>query len=86
MFYVGIDVSKYTLDICLLRDGIRGKVKTRKFKNDGDAAAGIVSWLDKQHCPPEDAHVIMAATGVYHETLAYGLHHAGVTVSLANPH
>ncbi|EBR5103211.1 IS110 family transposase [Salmonella enterica] len=85
MFYVGIDVSKCTLDICLLRDGVRGKVKTRKFKNDGDAAAGVVSWLDKQHCPPEDTHVIMEATGVYHE-LTYGLHHAGVRVSLANPH
>ena len=28
----------------------------------------------------------MEATGVYHESLAYGLHDAGAKVSLANPH
>lgn len=32
MFQLGIDVSKKTLDLCLLREGVKGKVKTRKFK------------------------------------------------------
>lgn len=29
MFPVGIDVSKSTLDLCMLYDGIKGRIKTR---------------------------------------------------------
>lgn len=86
MFQLGIDVSKKTLDLCLLREGVKGKVKTRKLKNDSNAASVVTCWLRKQHCEPADVHVIMEATGVYHESLTYGLHNAGVKVSLANPH
>ncbi len=28
MFPVGIDVSKNTLDLCMLYDGIKGRIKT----------------------------------------------------------
>jgi hypothetical protein len=34
MFQLGIDVSKNSLDLCLLREGVKGRVKTRKLKND----------------------------------------------------
>lgn len=86
MFQLGIDVSKKTLDLCLLREGVKGRVKTRKLKNDLNAASTVIVWLRKQHCEPKDVHIIMEATGVYHESLAYGLHRAGAMVSLANPH
>lgn len=86
MFQPGIDVSKKTLDLCLLRDGAKGKIKTRKLKNDLNAASGVIIWLRKQHCEPENVHIIMEATGVYHESLAYGIHNAGAVVSLANPY
>lgn len=86
MFQLGIDVSKKTLDLCLLREGVKGWVKTRKFKNDLSAASAVINWLHKQHCEPVEVHIIMEATGVYHESLAYSLHKAGVRVSLANPH
>ncbi|EMM4591267.1 IS110 family transposase [Salmonella enterica] len=86
MFQLGIDVSKKTLDLCLLREGVKGRVKTRKLKNDFNAVGTVVSWLRKQHCEPGDVHIIMEATGVYHESMAYGLHDAGAKVSLANPH
>jgi transposase len=86
MFQLGIDVSKKTLDLCLLREGVKGRVKTRKLNNDLNAASAVIIWLRKQHCEPEDVHIIMEATGVYHESLAYGLHNAGAVVSLANPH
>ncbi len=29
MFPVGIDVSKKNLDLCMLYDGIKGRIKTR---------------------------------------------------------
>lgn len=86
MLQLGIDVSKKTLDLCLLREGIKGKIKTRKLKNDLKASSAVISWLQKQHCESTDVHVIMEATGVYHESLTYGLFHAGIKVSLANPY
>ena len=86
MFQLGIDVSKKTLDLCLLREGVKGRIKTRRLKNDFNAASAVIGWLSKQHCEPADVHIIMEATGVYHESLAYELHKAGARVSLANPH
>lgn len=86
MFPVGIDVSKDTLDLCMLYDGIKGRVKTRNIKNDRSAFENISRWLRLQHCGPEDLHVVMEATGVYHERLATALHDAGFYVSLAKPH
>ncbi|MGP2462869.1 IS110 family transposase [Pantoea ananatis] len=86
MFPVGIDVSKDTLDLCMLYDGMKGRVKTRNIRNDRSAVAHILRWLRLQHCGPEDVHVVMEATGVYHERLATSLHDAGFCVSLANPH
>ncbi|HAV9747919.1 TPA: IS110 family transposase, partial [Escherichia coli] len=86
MFQLGIDVSKKTLDLCLLREGVKGRVKTRKLQNDINAVSAVIAWLSKQHCKPEDVHIIMEATGVYHESLTYGLHKAGGRISLANPH
>lgn len=34
MYQLGIDVSKKTLDICLMLEGIRGRLKTKRIKND----------------------------------------------------
>lgn len=70
MFQLGIDVSKKTLDLCLLREGVKGRVKTRKLQNDINAVSAVIAWLSKQHCKPEDVHIIMEATGVYHELRA----------------
>ena len=86
MFPVGIDVSKNTLDLCMLYDGIKGRIKTRNIQNNRHSVENILRWLRLQHCSPEDVHVVMEATGVYHEQLATELHDAGFRVSLANPH
>lgn len=86
MFQLGIDVSKKTLDLCLLREGVKGKIKTKKLKNQPSCAITVINWLRQQKCDLTKTHIIMEPTGVYHESLAYGLHHAGVKVSLANPH
>ncbi len=58
MFQLGIDVSKKTLDLCLLREGVKGRVKTRKLQNDINAVSAVIAWLSKQHCKPEDVHII----------------------------
>lgn len=43
MFQLGIDVSKKTLDLCLLREDVKGRVKTRKLKNDLNAASTVIT-------------------------------------------
>ncbi len=47
MYQLGIDVSKNTLDLCLLREGIKGRIKTRKLKNTADAAKVVTEWLKR---------------------------------------
>ncbi|MBS4432972.1 IS110 family transposase [Pectobacterium punjabense] len=86
MYYIGIDISKRFIDVCLLVDGIKGKRKTKVLPNDPNSAQALARWLILQKCDPSQAHIIMEATGIYHEHLAYGLHQAGILVSVINPH
>lgn len=86
MFQLGIDASKKTFDLCLLCQGVKGKVKTRKLKNDFNAAIAVISWLCKQHVELTNVHIIIEATGIYHESLADGLHKARAMISITNPY
>lgn len=84
MIYLGIDVSKNKLDLCLLPGN--GKKKTKTLKNDDAAERTICDWLLRQKCPPEQVMAVMEATSVYHENVAYGLHeNTAVTVCISNP-
>jgi len=40
------------------------------IQNNRHSVENILRWLRLQHCGPEDVHVVMEATGVYHERLA----------------
>lgn len=60
-------------------------MRTKKIKNDRSAAANIFRWLRMQRCSLGDVHLVMDATGVYHDNFALFLHEAGAYVSLANP-
>ncbi len=86
MAIIGIDVSKDKLDACWLRDQMNLKVKTRVFKNTEDGFGELLKWL-LTHTEETVGRlqVMMEATGVYHEQLAYFLHEAGVVVHVVNP-
>ncbi|PWC09208.1 IS110 family transposase [Brenneria corticis] len=86
MYYVGIDISKRTVDICLLAEGLKGKRKTKTLPNGANSAEALAQWLALQKRDPGQAHIIIESTGIYHEHLAYGLHQAGILVSVINPH
>ncbi|ATV45863.1 IS110 family transposase [Pectobacterium brasiliense] len=86
MYYVGIDISKRFIDVCLLIDGIKSKRKTKVLPNDPNSAQALAQWLILQKCDPSQAHIIMEATGVYHEHLADSLHQSDILVSVINPH
>lgn len=84
--FVGIDVSKAKLDVAWLKDVQAVKVKSKVLGNDRAGHRELITWLQKQLAQPLDQiHVVMEATGIYHETLAYWLHEQGVKVSVVNP-
>lgn len=83
---VGIDVSKAKLDVLWLKDAVTLKVKSKIFGNDTRGHDELVEWIIKNIDQPlEQIHVVMEATSVYHETLAYHLHANNINVSIVNP-
>lgn len=85
MFYLGMDVAKAKLDCCLLLDEACGKRKTKMASNTKLGIVDLLAWVAKQNIFPEQLHVVMEATGVYHEQAAMALADAGVMVSIINP-
>lgn len=85
-YFVGVDVSKNKLDCLWLRDPESTKVKTKVFPNTPKGHAQLGQWLIKNtRANPEQLLVVMEATNVYHEALAYHLYEIGVQVSVMNP-
>ena len=75
MPYVGIDVSKATLDVAH-DDGTLQQVA-----ND---AAGVSSLVKQLRATPP-ALVVLEATGVYHHSVTAALLAAGLPVAVVNP-
>lgn len=85
MFYLGIDVAKAKLDCSLILDPATHKRKSKIVPNTRSGLATLIEWTAKQGVTPAQLHVIMEATGVYHERAAFALTDAGITVSIVNP-
>lgn len=75
--YVGIDVSKARLDVCLLPAG-----QTAVFDNDEAGIAGLIALLAQQ---PRVARCLLEATGRYERRCAAELMEAGWPVAVVNP-
>lgn len=85
MFYLGIDVSKAKLDCCIYPQGLTGKRKNKVFPNVKNGFAKLREWLVGLGADLSHTTVVMEATSVYHENLAYDLYDAGLKVCIANP-
>lgn len=85
MIYLGMDVAKAKLDCCLLLDTSTLKRKTKVIANTTAGYTTLLEWLSKQGIVHNEVHLVMEATGVYHETAAMFLADAGLTVSIINP-
>jgi transposase len=85
MFYLGMDVAKAKLDCCLLLDETAGRRKTKVVNNTRSGITDLLAWVAKQNVSSMELHVVMEATGVYHEQAALALADAGITVSIVNP-
>lgn len=84
MFYLGMDISKNKLDCCLL-DEAGGKRKSKVVANSRAGIAALLEWAAKHGVVASQLHVVMEATGVYHEQAALALADAGAPVSIVNP-
>jgi transposase len=80
--FVGIDVSKATLEACLLRPD--GRAKQNAFANDARGHAALIGWADRL-AGGAALHFCLEATGPYSEPPALALAAAGRLVSVANP-
>jgi transposase len=76
--YVGIDVSKAKLDVCLLPSG-----QTLVVTNDAAGVRQLRDLLGKQ--PTKVARCLLEATGRYERRCAGDLLEAGFTVVIVNP-
>lgn len=74
--WIGVDVSKLTLDVCWFKDGVPTHLKV---SNDLRGFKELLS-----HLPPE-AHLVMEATGAYYLRFAHFLLSHSLAVSVVNP-
>lgn len=86
--FLGIDVSKKTLDAALLDSSEAARESTRKphhkvFANTPIGHQQILAWLAQNDV--SQVHACLEATGTYGEGIARALHEAGHKVSLVNP-
>jgi transposase len=79
--FVGIDVSKKSLDVALLRHEC--KPLHTLFSNDAAGHQALLAWLVAQGAAV--SHACLEATGTWAEDVALALHTAGHRVSLVNP-
>ena len=77
---LGIDISKKTFDVALLRNK---KIKHKKFSNNLKGFSLLLEWLKSNDSL--NAHSCMEATGVYGEALAEFLFNNNIFISVVNP-
>lgn len=78
--YVGIDVAKATLAVCLLSDG---KQLAGEMPNTRQGFNQLHHWLKQRRATA--AAVCLEATGIYGIDVAQFLHDKGYRVSVVNP-
>jgi transposase len=87
-YSLGIDVSKDLLCVCLsvIDHNQRVSVKgSRQFPNTAKGFEQLLAWLGKQLKMPLPLTVLLEATGIYHEQLAWFLHGKGYALSIILP-
>ena len=79
--YLGIDVSKDSLEVVLLREG--ETAQQARFDNTRTGFNSLHNFLKKRKV--ERLHACLEATGHYGDGVALFLYEAGYTVSVVNP-
>jgi transposase len=79
MLYIGIDVAKATLQVCVLSEP---KAQQRQFENTRKGIKALVKWLKSFR---SEVWVTLEATGTYGDEVSGWLHREGHRVSVVNP-
>lgn len=79
--FLGIDISKHTLDVCLLRNRQRHR---RQVANHEQGFGELLRWLTQHQAPAEETIVCMEATGLYDDPLLETLTLSGYACALEN--
>jgi transposase len=77
---LGLDISKETIDACLLSDGTE---LAKKVSNNAKGFAQLKKWLENRRL--KNVHVCMEATGSYFEAVAEYFADRAFLVSVVNP-
>jgi transposase len=80
-YFAGIDVSKDTLDACLLTAG--GRPQLRQFANGPAGHAALAGWAERR--AGGACHFCLESTGPYGDALAEHWAGSGRLVSVVNP-
>jgi transposase len=82
--FLGIDVSKNTLDAALIQsDEQSSKPRHKVFANTPQGHQQMLIWVSE--LSEVTVHVCLEATGTWADAIALALHQAGHQVSLVNP-
>ena len=79
--YIGIDVAKDELVVCLVKP--EGETQETTVSNNKSGIRKLQRWLKKAGA--KMGHVCLEATGIYGDEVAEILHERGYTVSVVNP-
>jgi transposase len=85
---IGIDVSKDTLAACFSQQEMGDPFRilsSRVFASNAAGFKDLHQWIVRQHVKPVELHLLMEATGVYYEELAYFLNGKSYRVSVLLP-
>ncbi|MEP6753990.1 MAG: IS110 family transposase [Chthonomonadales bacterium] len=79
--WIGIDVSKDSLDVWLIKEDEKSSYK--QFKNESAGWSRMLRWLSSTNA--DDLHFCMESTGAHSTGLALFLAERGLRVSVENP-
>jgi transposase len=82
MFFVGIDVSKDKLDVCLL--GSEMPSVSASFVNQKSGWHSLAKWLKHRHIA-QPVRICLEATGRYSDAVTAFLYQQGYEISVVNP-
>lgn len=85
---LGVDVSRKELVVSLgrLSEDLDAEIYSRRvFANKESGFVAMEKWMDKQSGASPAVQIVMEATGVYHQKLAYYLRDKGHAVSIVLP-
>ncbi len=85
---VGVDVSKDTLDVVFSTMDLQQHIKvkgSRKFANTAAGFEQLLQWVESKRDKTVELRMLMEATGIYYEQLAWFVYEEKYVLSVVLP-